>query len=201
MKKIHVILSAVVASVVLLGSVAGVAWAMYVGHSDSGLIRSISKVVPIPAARVGSRTITYQDYLDSRDTIKIFLASDAAAEQGIQIPFDTELEKNILEKLVNEQALYDVSEGRGIEVSDAELMDFFTEVTNAASTTAPNVGEYIFKTYGWDEATFRDKILRPALFEQKLTASLTEEGQVDGSLAFRLQERMDRDDVKRYMRF
>ncbi|MCR4278692.1 MAG: SurA N-terminal domain-containing protein [bacterium] len=201
MKKINIIVSAVVVFVLLFGGVTGVAWAVYMRHSDVGIIRAISKTIPIPAAKVGDRTITYQDYLDSRDTIKIFLASDTAEEQGIVVPFDTELEKNILEKLVNEEALYDVSEGRGIEVSDSELQDFFNEVTDAASTTSPNIGEYLMQTYGWDEETFRQKILRPALFEEKLTASLTEEGQPDGSLAFRIQERLDRDDVKRYLRF
>lgn len=200
---IRIAVAALFVVITAVGTAAGTAWAMYVKHSDSMTVRRIASAFSIPAARVGDRTVSYLDYLSAKETMRIFLASEAAAQQGISIPFDQELEKNIFEKLINEAALFDVAEARGIDVADSELRAFYADVVQAASGTTSDIGQYLLDTYGWDEETFRQRVLRVALTEEKLTASFAGDGaSVDpAAVATAIRERLDRDDVKRYLRF
>ena len=189
-----------VLAILVLGAVTATTWSIFVNRSENAVVRTISKTFPIPAAKLGDRTVLYRDYIDARDTMRIFLASDAAKEQGIAVPFDQTLEQNVLERLLHEQALYEIAEQYEVQVTDAELRSFFSEVTAAATSTAPDISVYLLQTYGWDEETFRQKVLRPALMEQKVSIEVTKQNPAS-SLPILIVERIAQDDVKRYVRF
>ena len=108
-KKMRTVVSAIVLLLVIVGGVAGVMWEVTVKHANGAAIRKISELLPIPAARVGGKTILYREYLKSRDTLNTFLNSEAAKTQGINTKLDTDMEKNVLEKLVNQAALEELS--------------------------------------------------------------------------------------------
>jgi len=202
MKKIYLLLSAALLVIVLVGGVVAAGAAMYVGRSDGPIVHAIIRTVPVPAARVGEHTILYSEYLEELDTMRTFLASEAAKEQGIEISFDATLEENIYEKLVNAAALEDVAQRYEISVTDVELLGFFDEVAQAASSTQTDIGTYLLETYGWNEEEFRQNVLRPALLEQKISAQLaaTDPNNPD-ALALLISQRLSEDDVKRYVRF
>ena len=200
MKKIYLIMIGAVLIILLLAGALFTGWSMLAGRADNGYVSFVANVVPIPAAKVGSRTILYRDYLDSRETMRIFLASDAAKEQNLVVPFDATLEENILMRLMNEEALRDIAEQNDVSVPDEDLMAFFDEVTAAASSTAPDIGVYLLDTYGWDEQTFRNKVLYPALLEQKLYLELSDK-QSEKTFEQLIEERLAQDDVKRYVQF
>ncbi len=201
MKKLFGILAGILIVVALGGAATGVAWAMYVNHSEGPVVRSVAGALPIPAGKVGEHTILYRDYLDAVDTMRVFLASDAAKEQGIDLTVDEELLENVYERLLNEAALEDVANEQGVTVTDAELLTFFSEVHAVASSTTSDIGTYLLETYGWNEEEFREKILRPALLEQKFAVQLSESGGTGDEIVTYVAARMARDDVKRYMRF
>lgn len=186
----------------LLGGTAFMAWQIFVKRSDAGYVRSISSALPIPAARLGSRVVLYRDFLNSRETLKTFLASPAAKEQEMNVPFDANLERNALEKLLVQEALEEIAEERQIVVTEEELRQYFTEVLSAASSTTPDVGSFLLQNFGWNEEDFRQQVLRPALLEQKISADLAQEaGAESDALNRRVAARMEQADVVRYLRF
>ncbi|MFH1078177.1 MAG: SurA N-terminal domain-containing protein [Patescibacteria group bacterium] len=203
-RKTMIIVGVAVAVVLIavLGLGVAVSSAVFASRSDSGLIRGLSSILPIPAAKVGSRTVLYRDFLKTCDTVKAFIASDAAKEQGLNVPFDATLEKNAFEKLIRQAAIEEFAAETGIEVTDAELRAFFTDVVAAASSTTPDVGVYLLENFGWNEEDFRQNVLKPALLEQRVGTKLTEEAEGD-TMAFTawLEERLAKPDVVRYVRF
>ena len=201
-KKMGAVVTAIVLLLVIVGGVAGVMWEVTVKHASGAAIRKISELLPIPAARVGGKTILYREYLKSRDTLITFLNSDAAKTQGINTKLDTDMEKNVLEKLVNQAALEELAEQKKITVNDEELRAFFADVVAAASTTTPDVGVYLLKNFGWDEENFRQEVLKPALLEQHVGIALAQEKQGDpNALQTYMTDRLSKPDVVRYLRF
>ncbi len=201
-KKMLAIMIAVVAGIVVLGAIVTVMWMIYVKHSDQPFIRGLAKVLPIPAARVGSRTILYRDFLQQRDTLKVFLSSPAAKQQNLNVPFDENLEKNVLEKLVNQAALEELAEQRHVTVTDEALRQAFTEVVQENASTTPDVGVYLLQNFGWNEEDFRQQVLRPALLEEQLGTQLAAENASDTqALENTIEARLKKSDVVRYLRF
>jgi len=193
---------AVVVFLVLLGATVGMGWEIFVKRSDGKVVRFVSSTVPIPAGRMGSRTVLYRDFLKARDTLKVFLASPAAKEQGMEVPFDINLERNVLEKLLVQEALEELAEERKVTVSEEELRQYFTEVLSATSSTTPDVGVYLLENFGWNEEDFRQQVLRPSLLEQKLGQELATSQPNDPDALNRLvAARMEKGDVVRYVRF
>jgi hypothetical protein len=178
------------------------AYAIFVRHSDQSLVRNIATIFPVPAARVGHRTILYRDYLKDRDTARLFLASPVAKEQNVALPSPQEVDRNLLEKLITQTALEELAEQRHVAISEEDLRAFFADVVLAASGTTPDVGVFLLKNFGWDEADFRLKVLRPALLESRLQDALAKEQNGDQqALGVYLDQRMKASDVVRYLRF
>lgn len=187
---------------ILVGLSAGTAWAIFVKKSGHPIVRGLSNALPIPAAKLGDRTIYYRDYVKSRDTLRVFLASPAAKEQNLSLTLDAALESNVLEKLIHEAALEELAANRNISVGDEELRAFFADVIASASSTTPDVGLYLLQNFGWNEEDFRQNVLKPALLEQKLGVELANASEGDpNALAIYLEERLQRKDVVRYLRF
>lgn len=201
-RTILTVIIVIVVLLALLGGTAALGWGVYVKRSDSSVVRGITNVLPVPAARLGSRVVLYRDFLHSRDTLKKFLSSPAAQQEGLNVPFDAQLEQNALEKLLVQQALEELAEQKKIAVSDDELRQYYSEVLSATSSTTQDPSQYLLDNFGWDEEDFRQNVLRPALLEQKLSAAFSQENTTDTDALNRaVAERMEQKDVVRYVRF
>lgn len=188
--------------VLMLGGATALGHAIFVRHAEGSTVRKIADVLPIPAAKLGTRTILYREYLKDRDTARTFLASPAAKEQNVSLPSPEEVDRNLLEKLLTQNALEELAVQRSITVTEEDLRAFFADVVSAASGTTPDVGVFLLQNFGWSESDFRAKVLRPALLESRLQAALAQEQAGDQSaLAVYLEQRMKQPDVVRYLRF
>lgn len=196
-----IIVPLLVLLLIMAGGV-GTVWAIFVRHSDQTVVRRVADFVPVPAAKLGGKTIFYRDFLHARDTLRTFLASPAAKEQQLEMPLDQTLEKNVLEKLLMQAALEELAEQKNVQISQEELHQSFSQVIAAASSTTPDIGLYLMQNFGWNEEDFRQQVLRPALLEQKLSELLTQEAQGDpNALGLHLEKRLQEKDVVRYLRF
>jgi hypothetical protein len=197
-----IILVVVLVLLGVLGGTAALGWEIYVKRSESPMIRKITEMLPIPAARLGSRVVLYRDFVHSRDTLRKFLASPAAKDEGLNVAFDETLEQNALEKLLVQQALEEIAEQKKVSVTDDELRQYYSEVLATTSSTTQDPSQYLLDNFGWDEEDFRQNVLRPALIEQKLTLAFGEENATDTDALNRaVAARMEQKDVVRYVRF
>lgn len=200
--KMGLVIGIFAAILLVAGTGAGLVYSVYAKRSGGPVVRAVTSVLPLPAGRVGSRTILYRDFLKNRDTLERFLKSPAAAAQQLAVPLDATLEKNVLEKMMHETALNELANEKNVNVSDDELRKYFTDVVAQASSTTPDIGVYLLDNFGWSEEDFRQNVLRPALLEEKLGTTIATEKQGDpNALSAYLEERLARKDVTRYLKF
>lgn len=201
-ERFFVIFVILAAALTALGGAAAIFSTVFIAHSDQALVRRVCGILPVPAARLGQKTILYRDFLASRDTLRLFLKSEAAREQSVNVIFDAQAEKSLLEKMLQDAALEELAEQKNIVVTNEELRSFFSDVVSAAASTTSDIGLYLLKNFGWSEEDFRQKVLRPAILEQHLTAELAKEQPDDpDALALYLSSRLKQNDVVRYLRF
>jgi len=202
-KKIIALFVGLIAFIVILAGAGFLVYRVYWKVDDSGLTRTFAKVFSLPAARVGSRTVTYDSFLGTRGAVKRFIASDAGKQAGVNMPPEQELNKNILERLIRIAIIQEMADAKKITVSDDDVKAVFADVIKAAaSSTTPNVGDYLNKNYGWNEEEFRQQVLRPALLEQKLGVEMSKEKQGDANaMDNEITARRDKADVVMYLKF
>lgn len=185
--------------ILLIGSASAVLYGVYVKRSDSSLIRTLG--ASLPAARVGSYRISYGDFLRSRDTLRVYLASDAAKEAKLAGPMTPSVEKNALDRLVRDAAVVDMAQQKKVVVSDDEVNTEFGKLMLSASTTQSDVDQYLRQTFNWNQEQFRQYVMRPALTEQHLAQTLTTStDQQQAAVETAIDARLAQPDVKYYLR-
>jgi len=200
------IIALFVGLIVFIGILAGAGLLVYQVYGkidESGTVRTLARVFSLPAARVGSRTVTYDSFLNTRGAVKRFINSDAGKQANVNMPPESELNKNILERLVRIAIVQEIADSKKITVSDDDVRAVFSDVVKAAaSSTTPNVADYLFKNYGWNEDEFRQQVLRPALLEQKVSVEIAKENQGDAqALENEITARRQKSDVVLYLKF
>jgi SurA-like protein len=184
---------------VLAFGATGLLYAVYIQRSDVRIVRSVASA--FPAARIGSRTVSYGDFLRSRDTLRIYLASEAAQESGLAQDMNPDVEKNALERLVREKALEEMAAEKNVVVPDEDVRASFAQLVLTTSSTIPNVAEYLEKTFHWTEEDFREHVMRPAILEERLAATLTSStAEQPNVMDAYLRERLAKPDVKYYLK-
>ncbi|MDD5438225.1 MAG: SurA N-terminal domain-containing protein [Patescibacteria group bacterium] len=148
-------------------------YGVYYKQNDAGVTRLVAKAFNMPAAKVGNATVSYAEFLSVRDAIRKFTASEAGKQVEAVLPPDKELNQNILERLIRQELTKQLADQKKITVADEDLNTIFQDVVKvAASSTTPDVNQYLLSNYGWNENDFREQVLRPALLEQKLAISM-----------------------------
>ncbi|HWQ99656.1 MAG TPA: SurA N-terminal domain-containing protein [Candidatus Methylomirabilis sp.] len=176
-------------------------WGMYYRHWDSPFITNVSRAVPVPAARLGSRTVTYRAYLDSVRSVERYLQSDEAKNLGISRAMTDEDRKNALERLIREEALYELADARKAVLTDQQIQSAIGEFNSTGSSTQ-EIAEFLDKNFAWTIDDFTAHVIRPVLLTRLMTGSYAaDHGNDPNALEKYLDERTQRTDVVRYVKF
>lgn len=174
---------------------------VYLDRSDSGFVRTLGSW--LPAAKAAGSTISYGEVLQTRDTLKTYLHSDAAKAQGFDQTLTPDLEKKAtVERLVRDRIVESMAREKNVQVSDADIQSEFEKMTAAASSTMPDVGDFLSKNFGWTETDFRRNVVRPALLESRVaeTYGTSTEDQITG-FQKDVSDRLAGPDVKIYLKY
>ncbi len=198
--RMRAILIGLVAFIVIIGAAAWILFAVYVQRSDNPIVRQVGSW--LPAAKIGTHTVTYGDFLDMRDTLKVFLNSDAAKQAGSAQPLTPDVEKQGLQSLLRDIAVADMADQRNVTVSDDDVRTDFAAIIAANSSTIPDVGQYLHDNYNWTEEQFRQKVLRPAILQERVAATYSTDTQEQYvMMESAVGQRMADPDVKIYLKF
>ena len=203
------VVGAFVAFVLVAGGILLLLQSVYTKRADNAVIRVFAGA--LPAAKVGDEKISYKEFLTTRETLKVYLASQAAKDANLAQELTPELEKNGFQRMVREIIVNDIARERNVSVTDEDVRDAFTELVLTTSSTIPNVAQYLEETFHWTEEEFRARVIRPSLLETRLAMSFagaTEADatpeQIEAGYAQFEQEVVKReagDDVRIYLQF
>ena len=194
-------MAGLVAVIAVVAGIGAVVYQVYFKTADSGPVRAVASVLGFPAAKVGTYTVSYKDYVETMDAIRKFVKSDAGKTIGEALPPDDQLKQNVMDRLLKQAMVQEAADQRKLTVADDDVRKVFADVVrSAASSSIPDVAQYLYQNYGWNEEQFRQKILRPALLEQKLAVEMSKEKEGDANaLETYLAERRAKSDVVVYL--
>lgn len=197
-------LPAIIVAAVLVAtaaSAAGFLWGVYYKHWDTPFVTKVANALPLPAARMGARTILYRDYLRDVRSVERYLSSDEARNINVSRPMTDEDRKNALDRLLREAALDELALARNVNVSDAQMQEAM-QTLNLTSTTTREFEDLIAKNFGWTMDDFKMHVVRPSLLTNLMAPSYAvDHGNDPKAFEKYLDERIQGKDAVRYVKF
>ncbi len=168
---------------------------VYLLRSESMVTRSMSSALHLPAADVSGLTVSYTTYLAHVDAQRAFLHGPMTQDSGVQRDITDNERKEAYERAIRIAAVEGMAKEVKVELTPLDIDRAFDSLIDRAgtSTTPDEVHAFLQAQFGWDEASYKQYLLRPAYLEEILRSK-----QGDG-FDQALQARID--GAKRYLRF
>jgi hypothetical protein len=197
--------SAVLAFLILVFGLGGVLLGreILVKRTDTPAVRQIARFTHFPVARVGSRWITYFEYLSQTDAQRQYLQGKEAKALGMAGAPTLQMQQSIYDQLVRMAAIEDLAQKNGFEVTSLDVNRAYDELINQAGTsTQPGeVQAYLKENFGWDETEFKKYIVRPALLKNGMIEKRKKDTGKDDTFETEVDVRLNEGDVSRWLRF
>ena len=164
----------VVAYVLIIGLII-----YFLPRSENRLILGTTSIVPYPAAMSDAGVITVGKLYNELQSSKKFYESQDFSQFGLRVDFSTEdgqkrlsiKEKNILNKLIDDSIIEAQAKKRGIKITK-ELLDQEVDRKLKEYGTGDYLKENLEKLYDWDLDDFKENIVKPDLYKEKLFIDL-----------------------------
>ena len=141
------------------------------------LISWTIKILPLPAAMVdGSRFITISALENNLKSVRRFYENQDFSQLGLRVDFTTLdgkkrlkiKEKNLLNRMVENLIIEMIAKEKGIQLTDSEIS---AEVNNKINESGnrTEIIEQLQRLYGWSISEFEENIVKPDLYQAKLT--------------------------------
>ncbi len=162
-----------VAAVVIFFSI--ITAELYYYKSNSDFMYGVTKVIPYPVARTGSRFVAYENYLfELRHYIHYYQTQQKKdLNSGDDKRQLEDYKKRALDKVINDALVKQLAAKNKISVSDRELDDLYILVRNQNRLGANEKGfeDVIRDNFGWSVGDFKRE-LKQQLLVQKVVAAL-----------------------------
>jgi len=187
--------------VIVLVAGVGIAASGYVYHVEQPPLSSM--IGWLPAARVGSQTVTYAEYLKHVEAQRTFVEGPAAQAQGTTSTFGDPERSAALERAIRIAAIDDMADKAGLQVTPLDVdRAYLGLVDRAGTSTSPQeIKDFLHDQFGMDEASFKQMVVRPALIEDTLRQERAQATGVDTTFDTELEARLQQPDVIRYVKF
>lgn len=197
--------SAVLAVVILVFGVGGVLLGreILINHADTPLIRNVARVTHFPIARVGSRLITYPEFLAQTDAQRTYLKGKEAAALGMSGAPTLEMQQSVYDQLIRVAAIEDLAKKYDFQVTPLDVDRSYDDLINqvGTSTSPGEVQNYLKENFGWSDKEFKEYIIRPALLKTGLAEKRKKDTGKDDAFDTELEARVKAPDVSRWLRF
>jgi len=199
-KKVIGLLAAIVVFVMLMGAGSWLAYRVYVVRDDGRAVRMIGRWLPV--AKVAGHRVTYGEFLDTRDTLRTYLSSPSAKQAGAPEGLTSAIERDGLTRLIRNALTKDLAQERHVTLTDDDVKNSFDAMKIANSSTVPDVQAFLHENYNWTENDFREQVIRPAILEERVSATLASSSDAQyAEMEAYMTDRMAKPDVKIYLRF
>lgn len=141
------------------------------------------KAIPFPAAHVkGSGFISVGEVKEDDQAVRKFYESQDFEKLGMRIDFSTDQgqkrlkvkEKEIINKLIENKVIESLAKKRGIAISD-DTVDQEVDQNIEQFGNRQNLMSELSRLYGWTLEDFKQKVVKPELYAQKLSETYAAE--------------------------
>ncbi len=135
-----------------------------------------TKIIPFPAVYVrGAGSISVNEIKANVASIKKFYESQDFEKIGMRVDFSTDQgekrlqvkEKEIINKMIENKVIEDLAKKRGISLADSDVN---TELESNIQQfgNKDNLMSDLARLYGWTINDFKQKVVKPAMYSEKL---------------------------------
>lgn len=166
---------------------------------QSNYSKSISKIIPFPVVFInGESVVFYDDFFDNVDSLKNFYRNQDFSSVGIRVDLTTEegkrrfrvKEKEVLNKMIEDDLVRDLAEERGIEISSKVAKESVERMLQETGFR-DNIESNLDKLYGWSMEDFEEKVVLPSVYADKLKESV--EKDILNDVNLKIKESIDSD--------
>lgn len=178
--KLSTITQAAVLAVVLVVVLGGVL--IYVFNLDNAITRTSSKIIPYPAAVIGSRHfVLMNDLQKGLQSVKNFYENQNFSEAGLRVDFSTEngqkrllvKKKEILNKLIENRIIEMLASERGIKITEDQVAGAVNQEIEKYGNREETLGN-LQRLYGWNQSDFEKNLVKPDLYQAALEKYIKE---------------------------
>ncbi|TAK95194.1 hypothetical protein EPO05_04905 [Patescibacteria group bacterium] len=162
--------------------VLGVGIAAYGFGNKGRLVLAVERVVPYPAAKVGSVWISLGDYNANVASVKQFYENQDFSAMGGRVDFSTPngekrllvKSREVINKMVEDKAIEVLARQRGIVIADEVVHDSVTRKMEENGSSEV-VTTDLSRLYGWTVTDFEEKVVRPSMYKDELIKTFQRE--------------------------
>ncbi|OGH81713.1 MAG: hypothetical protein A3F93_03115 [Candidatus Magasanikbacteria bacterium RIFCSPLOWO2_12_FULL_34_7] len=198
-----------IAVIVVLIGIFGVVYTVIAVRnlSTSPTVLKVAEVLNLPVLRVNGSAIPYVTYMDDLSTLNEFYSK---APEGAVPPSGEAVSDQVLSRLIVNSLIKDIARENQLTVTEEDIQKLKDEIFAQYASEA-EVEVELQEQYGWDMATYIEKIIKPLVTEQKVSEAfeageinvgdevyqLTDEVRASHILFRTDEEGVDLDDVKK----
>lgn len=177
-----------------------IAYAAYGKHVEGPFMKTVAGWMP--AAKVGSTSISYGEYLDHTEAASRFIAAQAPIAGTSAVMSDDD-RKAALDRAVRMAAVQEMAGERQVVVTPVDIGRAYDQVIlqTGTSTTPDEFRQYLADVYGWTEDDFKHFILGPALLEDEVKNAYVRDGKTEDDFNKDLDTAMSEPHTHRYIKF
>lgn len=156
---------------------------------QSPLVMTIARSIGLPVAIVDGRWVPYHVYQNNIETLlRTYDQPEVLQANGLTSkPTRAQIEPIVLDRLVKDLITEREAIARGGRVSDAVVDQEMQKLIDQTGS-AEDVTSSIERLYGWDLATFRQRVVLPFLYRQQLQESIALDDEINAPIAKRMDE-------------
>lgn len=174
-------LTGLVVAIAAVAFVGSMAYAIYGRNSDNALVYQVSRYLPFPAAKVGSRYVSYGDYLFYLRPLKHYYSNPPEAAGAEPVDFTTpegqeqlaEIQQTALAEAERNAMMYQLANAYGVEVTEEEVDARVVEDISREGGEE-KFADVIQSYYNWTIDDYK-KALEAQLLMQKLQPALSDD--------------------------
>lgn len=156
---------------------------VYYYNWNSKALLAAEKIIPFPAFYIpGAGSVSVNEVKADGAAVQKFYESPDFEKLGMRVDFSTEQgqkrlkikEKEVLNKLIENTIIKSLAKKRDISISDA-IVDQEVDSSINQFGNRQNLMSELARLYGWTLDDFKQKIVKPELYAEKLTEAYVSE--------------------------
>lgn len=154
--------------------------------------QGFSRVIHYPVAFVNMRPIYYSDYIIDLNAITHFYQKQQElAAAGTAVPNKEEIKKTVLDKIINDKLVAQYAKKKyDIKVTSQMIEDEYKKVI-AQAQSEDQLKQSIKDMYNWDINTFKERIVKPYIYMDKLQQAMQADPALDSVAKEKAQKVLD----------
>ncbi|MDD5043104.1 MAG: peptidylprolyl isomerase [Patescibacteria group bacterium] len=147
------------------------------GWYDNKLGGLIVKTFNFPIAYVNYRSVSMGEFVEDVETLKHVYAKQKEQAPDFVAPEEKDIKINVLDRLIRNELIKQKSKAFKVSVAKDDVEKEF-EIFLSQSN-GEDVDKELSELYGWGREQFKNKVIRPFIYQEKLSEALNNDAELN----------------------